>query len=120
MSGRVKQPMAKTAAALGEMASLGLTVDECCAVLEITPSWFYYVQRKHPFPSPPDGRRNRGWLAERIKRDYRHGLTSGQMAERYGTSANSVKVTICNLRKSGILPPAGGYARVTTEAEART
>lgn len=43
-------------------------------------------------------------IRDKIVRDYKKGMTIDAMAERYGSTVNSITVTICKLRKEGRLP----------------
>jgi hypothetical protein len=93
-------------AALREMADLGCTIMQACILLELDYGSIYFLRHKFGI-SLRDGRRGRpSRIRERVLRDYgKDGMTPAVMAERYGTSANSVSATISNLRRDGKLPP---------------
>lgn len=93
-------------AALREMADLGCTIMQACTLLDLDYGSIYFLRKKFIIHLK-DGRRGRPTrIRDRIVRDYgKEGITSSKMAERYGTSVNSICATIWLLRKEGKLPP---------------
>lgn len=95
----------RRAAAMREMADLGCTASDVSALLDIDLSRVCEISRdfgirlkKARMGKPPK-------LKEFILRNARKGISPSQIAERYGTSANSVNATMSALRRAGELPP---------------
>jgi len=95
----------KRAAAVREMTELGQSPMQIAILLQCNPSLVYSAFRQFNIPWTRQTSCKDPWLTRLILRDARLQLTQAQMSERYGTSAESISVTICKLRKAGKLPP---------------
>lgn len=101
----------RRAAALREMASLGITHTEATHLLDLENGSVSYLKAKFGIVMRQGRRGKQDWLQQRLLRDYGRGLTTAVLAERYQTSANSVKVTVHRMRKAGVLPGKNAIGR---------
>lgn len=109
----------RRAAIVRELASLGLYQEQIAILLDVDPTSVIYIIRRFGIDVQARGRSGgRPWLRSRILRDFgKDGVTPSVMAERYGTTRNSVGVTIHKLRSEGLLPPSKrGKVRPVNEA----
>jgi hypothetical protein len=102
----MKPRTAKRIAVLRELASLGITQAQAATLTGVSPPWICELCKKGEVSMPKGKPGNTdNWLERRLLRDHHLGLSQSVMAERYGTSRNSVAVTIHRLRQAGKLPP---------------
>lgn len=114
-----KRTTLRRAAIIRELASLGRTQVQAAIVCDVSPNaigrycrLFDISLRRAPAGKP-------SWLKELIMRDYgKEGVTATVMAERYGSTPNSIAVRISQLRKAGLLPPTKG-ANMPRQLEAQ-
>lgn len=101
-----RQITLKRVAALREMADLGCTTMDACALLDVDQGSIYYLCEKYGIRLRGCRIGRPGHVRDRILRDFgKTGLNYSMMAERYGTTASSVRVVVHQLRKEGKLPP---------------
>lgn len=101
----------RRAAALREMASLGVTMSQASILFDLSPGGVSYIIDRFGIVLPRGRAGGKPWLQDRIIRDFgKDGVTAKVLAERNGTTENCVKVTIHRLRKAGLLPHAEGRA----------
>lgn len=92
----------RRAAIVSEMASLGCGQFEASIILGVESSTVHRICKR--FGIEMRGRKGpKPWLRSRILRDYRHGVTPTLLAEKYGTSAESVRGAISRLKASGAI-----------------
>lgn len=94
----------RRAAALREMGSLGVCGYDAAIAMYVSPSLVDKLKRQFNIVMPLGRVGPKPYLKQSILRDYTKGMTIDAMAERYGSTVNSVTVTICKLRKEGRLP----------------
>lgn len=93
-------------AAMREMADLDRTATEVSILLSIEPSRVSQIRRDFGITlrKPKQGRPGR--LREYILRNIRKGVVQpAVIADKYGTSVNSISATMSTLRKEGVIPP---------------
>jgi hypothetical protein len=92
----------RRAAIINELASLGRSQYDASIILGVEPSTVFRICKR--FGIEMRGKRGpKPWLRNRIMRDYRHGISTSFLAERYGTSPGSVSSVISKLKASGAL-----------------
>jgi len=110
-------------AALRELADLGRTINDACILLDVDYGSIYHLRKKFNIELK-DARMGRpGRIRTKILRDHgKPGMTNVAMAERYGTTRQSIGVIVNNLRKEGKLPPSSHPrvkpAKLASELEA--
>lgn len=93
-------------AALREMADLGRTKIDACSLMDLDYGSIYYLNAKYRINLRPCRIGRPGRIREKVMRDFnKEGIDYTMMAERYGTTRQSVRVIVCQLRKEGKLPP---------------
>jgi hypothetical protein len=93
-------------AALREMADLGCTKIDACSLLDLEYGSIYFLSKKFSIDLRASRLGRPGHVREKIIRDFaKEGINYTMMAERYGTTRQSVRVIVCQLRKEGKLPP---------------
>lgn len=110
----------RRAAAMREMGALGLSAEKASILLDIDSARASQIRKMFKI-FMPDGRLGRvAWLEKRIVRDFGK-IPPRVMAERYGTSQNSINVRVHQLRAAGKLPPVqkpSAHAKVRAQTEA--
>ena len=93
-------------AAMREMADLGIPAIQVAMLLDIEKAKVSELRKKFGITFKPAKKGKPAWLQKLIIRDYgKPGMTVPVMAERYGTTSESIYVRMAQLRKEGKLPP---------------
>lgn len=95
----------RRAAALREMASLGVCGYDAAMAMYVSPSLVDKIKKQFNIVMPLGKGGPKPRLKQAILRDYPREVVSAEaMAERYGSTSNSITVTIHKLRKEGRIP----------------
>lgn len=106
MKGTSRSRTLKRICVLRELGTMGITVSRAAELTDVTIQTIYALLYKGGFKMPRGRCGPPPRIQSKILRDFgKEGMTPRVMAQRYGTSANSIRVRMCQMRKEGKLPP---------------